>query len=81
MCNAYICWCVVGFWPYLQLEKVIKGRLLVKDVKKLSPAEQTSSLESYHKVVCFFAPKFVHFEFPQMQARLVHMYVSLAVIS
>lgn len=59
----------------MELEKIVKGRLLINDVKKLSPAEQTSSLESYHKVVCFFAPKFVHFEYPQMQARFVLYYI------
>ncbi|KAJ8303761.1 hypothetical protein KUTeg_018684 [Tegillarca granosa] len=33
-----------------------EGSMLLKDMQKLSPAEQTSSLESFHKVVCFFAP-------------------------
>ncbi|KAJ8301015.1 hypothetical protein KUTeg_022534 [Tegillarca granosa] len=47
-----------------------EGPMLLKDIQKLSPAEQTSSLESFHKVVCFFAPKAVHFFYPQMRARL-----------
>ncbi|KAJ8311197.1 hypothetical protein KUTeg_011260 [Tegillarca granosa] len=56
---------------FLELEKVIKGRLLVKDVKNKSPAEQTSGLEAFHRVVCHFAPKLVHFFHAQMEARSV----------
>ncbi|KAJ8305056.1 hypothetical protein KUTeg_017399 [Tegillarca granosa] len=55
---------------YIELKNVVKGSMLLKDIQKLSPAEQTSSLESFHKVVCFFAPKAVHFFYPQMRARL-----------
>ncbi|KAJ8305051.1 hypothetical protein KUTeg_017394 [Tegillarca granosa] len=44
--------------------------MLLKDIEKLSPAEQTSSLESFHKVVCFFAPKAVHFFYPKLRARM-----------
>uniref|UniRef100_A0A8W8KQ08 Uncharacterized protein n=1 Tax=Magallana gigas TaxID=29159 RepID=A0A8W8KQ08_MAGGI len=52
------------------MEKVVKGKLLVNDIKKLSPAEQTSALESYHNVVCHFAPKSLHFFYAPMNARL-----------
>ncbi|KAK3098621.1 hypothetical protein FSP39_021291 [Pinctada imbricata] len=55
---------------HMEMEKVVKGRLLLTDVKKLSPAEQTSGLEAFHKVVCHFAPKLVHFFHAQMEARL-----------
>lgn len=44
--------------------------MLIKDVKKLSPGQQTSGLEAFHKVVCHFAPKLVHFFHAQMEARL-----------
>ncbi|KAJ8303743.1 hypothetical protein KUTeg_018666 [Tegillarca granosa] len=54
---------------YIELKNVVKGSMLLKDIHKLSPTEQTSSLESFHKVVCFFAPKAVHFFYPQMRAR------------
>lgn len=43
---------------------------MTTDIKKLSPAEQTSSLESFHRVICFFAPKSLHFFHAQMEARL-----------
>ncbi|XP_076085026.1 uncharacterized protein LOC143055858 isoform X2 [Mytilus galloprovincialis] len=55
---------------YQAIEKIAQERTLMKDIGKLSPAEQTSSLESYHRVVCFFAPKSVHFMHAQMEARL-----------
>ena len=37
----------------------------------MSPSQQTSSLESFHKVVCLFAPKFQHFFYPAMRARIL----------
>ncbi|KAL3879280.1 hypothetical protein ACJMK2_031582 [Sinanodonta woodiana] len=42
---------------HTEVEKVVKGRLLATDIKKLSPAEQTSGLGSFHGAICFFAPK------------------------
>ncbi|KAI4796401.1 hypothetical protein KUCAC02_027781 [Chaenocephalus aceratus] len=64
-----------GSKPYKELELIVKSKLLLKDIARLSPAEQTSSLESFHKVILFFAPKSVHFPFTTMAAR-VHMVVS-----
>nr|XP_022300078.1 uncharacterized protein LOC111108462 [Crassostrea virginica] len=55
---------------YEELERVVKGRHLLTDIRKMSPAEQTSGLEAFHKVLCHFAPKFVHFFHAQMEARL-----------
>lgn len=63
-------WLKQGSKAYVELEAVVKGKLLVNDIQKLSHIGQTSSLESFHKVVCAFAPKAVHFFFKQMQARL-----------
>lgn len=57
----------------MEMEKVVKGRLLVKDIKQISPAEQTSALEAYHKIVCHFAPKSLHFFYAPMKARYVHV--------
>jgi len=62
-------YCFSGRKPYADLEKVVKGPLLLKDIQKISPAQQTSSLEAYHKVVCAFAPKSVHYFHAQMEAR------------
>ncbi|KAL3881633.1 hypothetical protein ACJMK2_028046 [Sinanodonta woodiana] len=40
------------------------------DIKKISPAEQTSGLEAFHNVLCHFAPKLLHFFHAQMDARV-----------
>eukprot|EP00105_Crassostrea_gigas_P037323 XP_019921471.1 PREDICTED: uncharacterized protein LOC105325318 [Crassostrea gigas] len=63
-------WINKGSLAFLEMEKVVKGKLLVNDIKKLSPAEQTSALESYHHVVCHIAPKALHFFYAPMKARL-----------
>ncbi|KAL3890946.1 hypothetical protein ACJMK2_003215, partial [Sinanodonta woodiana] len=63
-------WIKYGSNAHTEVEKVFKGRLLATDIKKLSPAEQTSGLESFHRVICFFAPKSLHFFHAQMEARL-----------
>lgn len=61
--------CFLGSKAFLELELVVKGRLLLTDIKQLSHIGQTSCLEAFHKVVCSFAPKAVHFFYMQMQAR------------
>nr|XP_034319417.1 uncharacterized protein LOC105325318 [Crassostrea gigas]XP_034319418.1 uncharacterized protein LOC105325318 [Crassostrea gigas] len=63
-------WIKEGSLAFLEMEKVVKGKLLVNDIKKLSPAEQTSARESYHHVVFHFAPKALHFFYAPMKARL-----------
>ncbi|KAK3107901.1 hypothetical protein FSP39_024743 [Pinctada imbricata] len=63
-------WMRKGLKPHMDLERIITGRMLLTDIRKLSPVGQTSSLESFHKVVCYFAPKSVHFFHAQMEARL-----------
>ncbi|XP_053389672.1 uncharacterized protein LOC128552654 [Mercenaria mercenaria] len=63
-------WMKKGYRPYQETSKIVASKHLLKDIGKLSPAEQTSSLEAFHKVVCQFAPKFVHYDHPQMEARL-----------
>ena len=42
---------------------------LLRDITKLSDAEQMSSIEGYHKVVISFAPKHTHFFYEAMRAR------------
>ncbi|XP_033756770.1 uncharacterized protein LOC117339337 [Pecten maximus] len=53
-----------------EVEKIVHNKLLLKDIGKLSPGEQTSSLESFHNIVNFFAPKSTHYFYNQMKARL-----------
>ncbi|XP_021351639.1 uncharacterized protein LOC110449235 [Mizuhopecten yessoensis] len=52
------------------MQRIVCRKLLVKDIGKLSPAQQTSCLESFHNVVNYFAPKASHFFYNQMKARL-----------
>ena len=59
----------LGCKPHSEVSKVVKQNLLLRDLPKLSPAEQTTSLEAFHKVVCHFAPKLVHYQHAQMEAR------------
>ena len=62
---------LAGSKPYKELKEVVERTGLVKDIQKLSPAHQTYSLESYHKICCFFATKFVHFFYLSMEGRYV----------
>ncbi|XP_060085473.1 uncharacterized protein LOC132564874 [Ylistrum balloti] len=63
-------WIKPGSKVFREMEKILCGKLLLKDVGKLSPAHQTSCLESFHNVVNFFATKASHFFYIQMKARL-----------
>jgi len=63
-------WLQSGSRAHQELTSIVSNKLLCRDIKSLSPAEQTSSLESYHKIVTFFAPKSVHFFYPAMEARI-----------
>ncbi|KAL3886787.1 hypothetical protein ACJMK2_026759 [Sinanodonta woodiana] len=62
-------WIKQGTKAYQELEKVVNGRLLMVDIKKISPVEQTSGVEAFHNVFCHFAPKLLHFFHAQMDAR------------
>ena len=53
------------------LANIVTNNYVMKDVPCMSPQDQTSSLEAFHKLICFFAPKHVHFHYNGMKARLV----------
>ncbi|KAJ8309871.1 hypothetical protein KUTeg_012496, partial [Tegillarca granosa] len=61
-------WMKRGSKAYEELEKIVQGRSLVEDIKNISPAEQASGLESFHRVVSHFAPKLTHFFHAGMEA-------------
>ncbi|XP_052464668.1 uncharacterized protein LOC128021464 isoform X1 [Carassius gibelio] len=63
-------WLAAGTLPYLKLEKVLSNKRIVKDVAKLSPHYQTSSIEVFHSVILRFTPKNVVFPFLGMLCRL-----------
>ena len=58
----------VGSKAYEKLSDVVLNKLM-KDVMKLSPHHQTSSLESYHSVLNHFAPKLLGFSYTGIYCR------------
>ena len=63
-----------GSKAHMEMERIIRGRLLITDVKKLSSVQQTSELEAFHKLVCHFSPRLVHFFHAKMEARYFTTY-------
>ncbi|XP_051255127.1 uncharacterized protein LOC127362901 [Dicentrarchus labrax] len=63
-------WLTAGTTAFCRLEKVLTNKRVLKDVEKLSPHYQTSSLEAFHSVILRFAPKSVVFPFLGMLCRL-----------
>ena len=64
-------WLTEGSKCHKALTLVIRSPFLLRDIGKMSPYEQTAGLESFHKVVGFFAPKDTHFFYNAMRARYV----------
>ena len=62
---------IIGGKAYEKLSDVVLSKSLMKDIKKLSPHHQTSSLESYHSVVNHFAPKQLVFSYTGMYCRYI----------
>ncbi|CAM4713355.1 unnamed protein product [Leuciscus chuanchicus] len=63
-------WLKAGTPVHYKLEKLFTSKRVLKDVSKLSPHHQTSSLEAFHSVVIRFVPKSVPFPFLGMLCRL-----------
>ena len=59
----------VGSRAYKALKNIVENRRLLSDIEQLSPDGQTSSIESFHAVLCLFTPKFLHYFYRQMEAR------------
>ena len=60
-----------GSKAFKEVKPIIESSYLLRDITKLSDAEQTSALEGYHKVVISFAPKHTHFFYGAMEARWI----------
>ena len=58
-----------GTRAFSELEQLIDNVRLQKDIKKLSPAQQTSSIEAYHSLLNQFAPKMTVFSYEGMICR------------
>ena len=56
--------------PSVKLEELLLNKTLLKDIGKLSPGCQTSSLEAFHSLILKFAPKHTSFSNLGMQSRL-----------
>ncbi|XDV11168.1 hypothetical protein PO909_000180 [Leuciscus waleckii] len=63
-------WLKAGTPVHYKLEKLFTSKRVLKDVSKLSPHHQTSSLEAFHSVVIRFVPKSEPFPFLGMLCRL-----------
>lgn len=57
----------------MKLLDILQKTTLLKDVQKLSPYQQTSSVESFHKILIHFAPKMFHFGYKGMMSRYVYL--------
>lgn len=63
-------WLSAGTPAFYNLEKDLTKKTVLKDIAKLSPHYQTSSLESFHSVILRFAPKNVVYPYLGMLCRL-----------
>ncbi|KAM4726695.1 uncharacterized protein FYW61_012459 isoform 2-T4 [Anableps anableps] len=64
-------WVENGSRAQEEIQAVVLNSRLLEDVRQLSPPDQTSSLESFHNVVCFFGRKQGHFLHPSVEARVI----------
>ena len=58
-----------GSTAAVKLEALITQKQFIKDVRQLSPQNQTYSLEAFHSLMIHFAPKHTGFSFLGMHSR------------
>lgn len=63
-------WLSAGTPAFYKLEKELTKKTVLKDISKLSPHHETSSLEAFHSVILQFAPKNVFHPYLGMLCRL-----------
>ena len=66
----YVLYVYAGTKACEKLNDVICNAKLLADIMKLSPRQQTSSVESYHSVINHFAPKLLAFHIKECIAGL-----------
>lgn len=62
-------WLREGATAFIALEKVVRDKLLVRDLKYLVEFKHTASLEVYHALYNKYCPKRLHFSYSGMVAR------------
>ncbi|CAN8014342.1 unnamed protein product [Ixodes persulcatus] len=62
-------WLTEGTETFKKLEAILTGPHLLRDIPLLSPNPQTFSLESFHAVLIYFAPKSSKFQYDGILAR------------
>ena len=64
-------WLLSGSKTHKELELIVNSKQLCKDIKQLAHLGQTSALQSFHKIVTFFAPKNFHYFYSAMEAQIL----------
>ncbi|XP_010790125.1 uncharacterized protein [Notothenia coriiceps] len=64
-------WLKADSVPALKLNKVVSQKAFVRDVKKMSPSQQTYGVEVYHSIVNQFAPKMYAYSYTGIYCRLI----------
>ena len=67
--SPFISGCCSGSQPYEKLTEVLTKGSLLKDIKQMSGAHATSSLEAFHSVQNHFATKRLAFSYHGMTSR------------
>lgn len=71
----------LGTKPYQKLREVLSKPSLLKDIRKLSPVAQTSSLEGFHSVLNHWHPKMVCFSWLGTYCRCINLLTYCTVIA
>lgn len=64
-------WLLSGSKTHKELELIVNSKQLCKDIKQLAHLGQTSALQSFHKIVTFFAPKNFYYFYSAMEAQIL----------
>lgn len=69
--NNFVFHAFIDSKPSEKLSSLLTNTQLCKDVRRLSPVYQTSSLEAFHSVIIHFTPKYVAFSYHGMNCRYI----------
>ena len=63
---------IIGTEVAITLENIILEKILLSDIRKLSPVYQTSTLEAKHSLDVRFVPENILFSYNRMQMKYDH---------